>query len=129
MSLEVFTGHRYLNLEAFRKSGRGVQTPVWFVREGEALYVWTEATSGKVKRIRRNPRVRIAPSDARGTPLGPWLEAQAEVLDDPQAVARVQRLMAAKYGLLFFAFRLLAKLRRRRPVGLRLTLAHEGEAA
>lgn len=125
MRLEIFDGHQYLNLETFRKDGRGVKTPVWFVREGDALYVWTQADSGKVKRIRRSGRVRIAPSDARGNPLGEWLEARAQIQATPEAIRHVQGLMAAKYGLLFYGFRLLGKLRRVRYVTLRLTLPGE----
>ena len=35
---------QYLNLETFRKSGVGVKTPVWFVQDGDTLYVRTLAT-------------------------------------------------------------------------------------
>jgi hypothetical protein len=34
-----------------------VKTPVWFVLHDGALYVYTEADSWKVKRVRNNPRV------------------------------------------------------------------------
>ena len=47
---------RYVNLASFRKSGREVLTPVWIVSEGERLYVYTNVTSGKVKRIRNGGR-------------------------------------------------------------------------
>ena len=57
---------KYLSLETFRKSGQGVPTPVWFVQDGPALYISTEGSSGKVKRIRNNARVRIAPCDMWG---------------------------------------------------------------
>jgi len=33
MTITNFDNHQYLNIETFRKSGVGVQTPVWFVRE------------------------------------------------------------------------------------------------
>jgi hypothetical protein len=43
---------QYLNLETFRKSGVGFKTPVWFVQDGETLFVRTVANSGNAKRIR-----------------------------------------------------------------------------
>ena len=77
-----------MNLETFRKSGEGVRTPIWFAAEpavsldsaAPKLYVYTVGNSGKVKRIRNNPRVRIAPCDARGKLLGEWVEARAEIV-------------------------------------------------
>ena len=60
-SLDQFQKQKYLNLETFRKSGESMRTPVWFVQDGESLYVHTVANSGKVKRIRNNGRVNIAP--------------------------------------------------------------------
>jgi hypothetical protein len=70
-------GKKYLNLETYRKSGKGVRTPVWFaVTPADApaaniprFYVYTTADSGKAKRIRRSGVVKIAPCDVR---VGPW---------------------------------------------------------
>ena len=59
--LTHFVGQRYLNLESFKRDGTPVQTPVWFAEEHGVLYVYTLANAGKVKRIRRHPRIRIAP--------------------------------------------------------------------
>ena len=67
--LVQFSGRKYLNLVTYRRSGTAVPTPMWFVEEGGVLYVRTPAKSGKVKRLRNNPRVRVVPSDGRG---GPW---------------------------------------------------------
>ena len=92
---------RYLNLESFRKNGQGVRTPVWFAGDPvedtpEKLYVYSEADSGKAKRIRRNSRVRIAPCDMRGKLLGCWIEARAEIVAGEEA-ARGMRLLNTKY--------------------------------
>ncbi len=63
----------YISLETFKKSGDGVKTPVWFARVGDALWVVTDGTSYKVKRLRRDPRVRLAQCDMRGAAiLGAW---------------------------------------------------------
>jgi hypothetical protein len=94
--LAQFHGRRYLNLETYRKDGRAVRTPLWFAEADGLLYVYTLADSGKVKRIRRNGRVRIVPSDLRGTPKGEWIEAEAELLTGERA-ASGDRLLSQKY--------------------------------
>jgi len=81
---ESLAGKRYLNLESFRKNGQGVRTPVWFAAapgDGATLYVYSTSTSGKAKRLRRGGAVRVAPCDARGTVTGPWIDAQASIVD------------------------------------------------
>ena len=64
---------------------------------GTPLYVYSEAESGKAKRIRRNARVRIAPCDMRGKLLGDWIEARAEIVADEEA-GRGMRLLNGKYA-------------------------------
>ena len=93
MSFEAFAGQKYLNLETFRKSGDGVKTPVWFAADpalnlatpDAKLYAYTMGEAGKIKRLRNNSRVRIAPCDMRGNVTGEWLEAGAEIITGPEA--------------------------------------------
>jgi len=64
---------------------QGVRTPVWFAGESEQgvpekLYVYSTGDSGKAKRIRNNPRVRVAPCDVRGKLLGEWIDAVATIV-------------------------------------------------
>ncbi len=104
MGFAAFAGHKYLNLETFKKSGEGVKTPVWFAADPSAsldsndakLYVYTIGVSGKVKRIRNNPRVKIAPCDMRGRVLGEWVEARVAIVTSEEA-ARGMRLLNKKY--------------------------------
>jgi len=105
MTLDAFSGHKYLVIESYRKDGTAVRTPVWFAQEGETLYVWTQADSGKAKRIRREGRIRIAPCKADGTPLGEWIEARAQADASLEALRHVQTIMRQKYGLAFLFFR------------------------
>jgi PPOX class probable F420-dependent enzyme len=98
--LAAFDGQNYLNLETFRKSGEGVKTPVWFVEDGGKFYVTTQATSGKVKRLRRSGQVRVAPCEVNGTPKGEWVEARARVVSEPAVAARVEKLLDQKYGVM-----------------------------
>lgn len=103
--LSEFDGRKYLNLESYRKNGQPVRTPVWFAepegaardKNGRTLYVYTIETTGKVKRIRNNRRVRIAPCDIRGRLRGDWVEAQAEILTGAEAKLGM-RLLNRKYA-------------------------------
>ena len=109
--LQAFNDQQYMNIETFRKNGQGVKTPVWFARDGETLRVWTESGSGKAKRIRRDGRVRIAPSSGSGQPLGAWADAHAVAEDSPETLSHVVKLFKKKYGLMFSVFGLLGKMR------------------
>jgi PPOX class probable F420-dependent enzyme len=97
VGLATFSPHRYLSLETYRRTGQAVATPVWFVVDRDVIYVYSLATAGKVKRIRNNPRVRIAPCDARGRLTGAWVEATARIVDERHA-AQAHGLLRAKYG-------------------------------
>lgn len=97
--LEAFEKHNYLCLETFRKNGQGVPTPVWFAERNGVFYITTVNHSGKVKRIRNNGRVRIAPCDMRGVVLGEWFEAQARLISDSQEAIVANRALDRKYGL------------------------------
>jgi uncharacterized protein len=91
--------NKYLSLETFRKNGAGVRTPVWFAADPaltSKLYIYTIDGTGKVKRIRNNRRVRIAPCDMRGAVQGDWVDAQAEIVSGPEA-AQGTRLLNKKY--------------------------------
>jgi len=111
MTLHELADATYINLETFRKNGEGVKTPLWQTTEGAVMYAWTQADSGKVKRIRNNPNVRLCESDARGNPKSEWISARAEIRDSTEEEAKQRKRMATKYGLLFQAFRLMAALR------------------
>lgn len=112
MSFPTFQNQQYLSLETFRKNGQGVKTPVWFVQDGEVLYIWTQTNSGKAKRVRNVSRVNIAPSRGDGAALGDWVPASASRDDTPETVEHVRKLMSKKYGFLFHAFALMGKLRK-----------------
>jgi uncharacterized protein len=96
---DALRGHKYCLLVSFRRSGEPVPTPVWFgLDEAGRLFVRTEAGAAKVKRIRADARVRVAPATARGKPTGPLAEGTARVLeaDDER---RAESALQANYGL------------------------------
>ncbi len=91
--------HKYCTLVSYRRDGEPVATPVWFGLQAGTVYVRTDATAAKVRRIRADPRVRVAPANARGRPLGPAAEGRARVLSDPAEEARAEEALQANYGL------------------------------
>ena len=88
----------YVNLISFRKNGDEVRTPVWIAPDGERLVVYTNAKSGKVKRIRNGGRVRLAACGVRGALKGDWVEGRARMLDDPAERDRALDAVVRKYG-------------------------------
>ncbi|MBA3912401.1 MAG: PPOX class F420-dependent oxidoreductase [Acidobacteriales bacterium] len=75
-------GQRYISLATFRKSGEVVRTPVWFGEADGRLYVMSRSDSGKFKRIRNNPKVRVAPCTFRGKLTGPEFDGMATILPE-----------------------------------------------
>jgi len=77
-------GHKYVSLTTFRKNGTAVHTPVWFAEDGGLIYVMTRGDSVKVKRIRNNPDVRVAPCTMRGKITGPEFAGRARILPEEE---------------------------------------------
>ena len=96
--LDVLTQAPTVLLTTFRKSGLPVPTPVWVVRIGDELCVWTNPRTGKYKRIRNTPRVTVEPCTFRGKSLGAPVEAAGRLLRDDE-VPLVYDAIKKKYGL------------------------------
>lgn len=122
--VERLAASTYVSLTTFKKAGTAVATPVWVSSDGDRLYVWTQGDSGKVKRIRNDGHVLVAPSDQRGAVQGTAVSGTARVLDAPDELARVESLHRAKYGVQFRLFELGAKVARRNRsrVGIEIAL-------
>jgi PPOX class probable F420-dependent enzyme len=71
---------------------------VWIAERGGRLYVFTEARAGKVKRLRRDPRLRLAPCTGWGALRGDWLDGRARIVDDAATEAIAYRALGDKYG-------------------------------
>jgi len=110
-----FADAKYLNLETFRKTGVGVRTPVWFAQDKDMFYIYTLPDAGKTKRIRNNPKVRVAPCDMRGNLRGAWVEARARTCDEPEA-GHGQQLLRRKYGWMKVVGDFFSRLRGRTQV-------------
>lgn len=89
----------YISLTTFRRTGVPVATPVWFVRLEDTVYVYSDATAGKVKRIRANPQVQLAVCTLRGRVTGPTIPGEARIVTDPQEAERAKTALDAKYWI------------------------------
>lgn len=89
---------KYVRLTTFKRDGTAVHTPVWFAVDGTSLLVWTDGRSGKVKRLRNDPRVEVVASDARGRPKGEVRTGRGRRVDDDATHRRGHDLLNRKYG-------------------------------
>ncbi len=90
----------FMLLTTFRKDGTPVNTAVWFASAGGKIYVTTQGGSGKIKRIRRDSKVLLAPCDRVGNVTGPQIQAFARELHDATQ-SNAHTLLSQKYGLHF----------------------------
>lgn len=93
----------YISLASYRKDGSLVPTPVWVAPLDGKLVVFTLKETYKVKRIRRNPKVRVAQCDVRGNVLGPWYDGVCHLVQDAAHEKRAYAALRKKYGLLMRA--------------------------
>ena len=95
---ERLEGHSYINLTTFRKSGEPVSTPIWFALHEGRLHATTEPDSGKMKRIRNNPSVLLAPCNAWGKEKGPRVEGLARSVEN-EPMQGAEAALYEKYRL------------------------------
>jgi PPOX class probable F420-dependent enzyme len=107
----LFPG-RYLSVTSFKRDGTGVATPVWFVSDGSRLFALTDLHSWKVRRIRRNPHVLVAPCRVNGKLRREPVPARADVLTATEDLDRVQKLLLERYKLTYRVVMLFYRLGR-----------------
>jgi hypothetical protein len=127
-ALSALGAEKFVALTTFKKDGAAIATPMWLGRDGDHLFVWTPADSWKVKRVKSNPRVVLAPCTRGGKVhdgANP-VDGVAEVITEPATVQRLAGVIRRKYGLMFsvvtFLERLLARKQKPRAV-LRIALS------
>ena len=119
--LDRLGAEKYVLLTTFRKDGSAVPTPVWVARDGDELVMYSAPDAGKVKRIRRDGTVRIAPCTVGGKPTGPEVTGQARLLDEP-GIRATQALLARKYGITYRLVTLGGIFRKTLPAGIAVKL-------
>ncbi|WP_034272991.1 PPOX class F420-dependent oxidoreductase [Haloechinothrix halophila] len=123
-ALRRLADEKYVQLTTFRRNGTPVPTPIWAVADDGELFVWTERNSGKIKRIRNNPRVEVTACDLRGKRThGEKVSGTARLLDDAET-DRVRKLLGRKYGVLGFLGVVGSIVRggKKRTIGVGITL-------
>jgi PPOX class probable F420-dependent enzyme len=96
--LAALEKQKYINLETYKKSGQAVRTPVWFMISDGLVFVLTTQNTGKIKRIKNNPKIRIMPCGMRGEPKGDWIEGTARFATESETQNAI-KMRHKKYGL------------------------------
>ena len=93
----------YINLSTRKRDGSFVNTPVWFAQEGETnnYYVYSLDNSGKVKRIRNFPDVKVATCKFSGKRKSDWVDAKADLVDESENIKTAYECLRNKYGIRF----------------------------
>ncbi|MBL1287283.1 PPOX class F420-dependent oxidoreductase [Streptomyces sp. For3] len=126
MTLQDFARSEYVSLTTYRKNGTPVATPVWAAADGGVLYVWTRSDSWKVRRLRKDSRVRVTVCDVRGRIAegAPSAEGTARLLD-ADGTAVVRKVLARKYTWKFWLLdwpAMVVRLGKRPHTGIAVTL-------
>jgi PPOX class probable F420-dependent enzyme len=96
-----FREKKFIMLTSYKKDGTGVDTQMWFVLDDGRLFVRTDEQLHKVKRMRRNPSVKVAPCHFTGKPYVEPFAARAREMPASEA-DRLGRLFAAKFPLGYY---------------------------
>jgi len=109
--LRVFGAVPFSRLTTFKRDGSRVSVPIWQAVGGGRIYMFTEAGSWKVKRLRRNPLIEITTCDWRGrSDGGPTWTGTCRIVDGAGDVACAYQALDAKYGWQKWLTDLLSKL-------------------
>ena len=125
-ALMALGDQRFVSLTTFRRTGERVSTPVWIARAGDALVVTTPAGSGKVKRLRRDPRVELQSCSRTGRidETDVPVAGTAEILTDNDVRHRLTTVIRQKYRIeyrLVMGIERLISRRNHKRVILRIT--------
>jgi uncharacterized protein len=95
--LEQFSGRKYIAVESYKKDGTPKVTAVQSIEDAGMVWFRTDPGTWKVRRIRRDPHVRIALSDRSGKPTAAWVDGDAQVVEGEES-DRMQKVFRKEYG-------------------------------
>jgi uncharacterized protein len=111
----------YVSIETVRKNGSTKATPVWIAPLNGKLVFTTNGDSWKVKRMRNNASVRLAPCDMKGENVGTYQSGTAVIHDDPDA-AGISGAIKGKYSWRTWPFAIIGMFSSTKRVGIEITL-------
>ncbi len=77
---------------------------MWFAAGEGRYYLFSAGDAGKVKRIRNNAHIEVAPCDLRGNVQGAWSSGSARVLNAQADIDAALAALHRKYGLVMWFF-------------------------
>jgi len=92
-----FDRARQIVLVTFKRSGEAMPSPINHGVADGKLYVRTDASTGKVKRVRNDPRVVVVPCNLRGRPKGRPVAGTARILPEAEH-AHADAVIAANWS-------------------------------
>ena len=101
-AIRDISASKCIALTTFKRDGSRISTPIWFNVIDGKIYVTTESSAWKVKRIVNNPNVQFAVCTQRGKVTGQTFGGTARIL----APAELAAIIAAKKRR-YFTFRLI----------------------
>jgi len=114
--MDQLSGRRYINLESYKKNGEPKRTPVQSLEHDGLLYVRTDPTTWKVRRIQNDSHVRVVPSDRSGKPLGTWVDGEARMLEGEERGGML-KVFRKEYGAVGYSMvGLVARMRGERQM-------------
>jgi len=97
-TLDDLRGHKYCVVVTYKRSGEPVPSPLWFGTGNGRIYFQTGSGAAKVKRIKRNPEVRVAAATSRGRPRSAPFVGTARIVP-PDEERQAERALQANYGI------------------------------
>jgi hypothetical protein len=79
-------------LTTYKRDGTAVGTPVSIAFDGDRAFFRSYDKAWKTRRLRHDPRARVAPCTLRGRPTGPAIQARATLLQGEQARSAARAL-------------------------------------
>lgn len=108
--MDPLATEKYISLATFRKTGKAVETTIWFAHADGSYFAFSLNNAGKVKRLRNSPRSRIAACDMRGRVHGEWIDAETRLIQDAEAIRKAHKVLRKKYGFQMWFNDLLSQL-------------------
>jgi uncharacterized protein len=98
-NLGTFSGHHTCLLVSYRRTGEPVPSPITFALSDGRFYVRSEPRTAKVRRVRHDSRVLLAPCSFRGKPAASFIAGTARILP-PEEHPAAHDVLRAGYRLI-----------------------------